>query len=97
MATNNKTDQLKNALSSEKLAASNIKEEWAISWLDTEKACFLNRTKINVNGEWVYVGDAEISEFQNTKEGLKLLKNNIPEPFLSAVLKVWGGVNQNEQ
>ena len=29
------------------------------------------------------------SDFQNTEEGLKLLKNNVPEPFLAAVLSIW--------
>ena len=89
METITKVSQLKNALTSEKLTESNIKEEWAISWLTTEKACFLIQTKINVNDEWLTIGNTEIKEFKNSEENLKLIKNDVPEPFLSAVLAVW--------
>jgi hypothetical protein len=84
-----KSSQLKSALTGEKLTESKIKEERVLTWLDQEKACFLVKTKIDVNGEWTAVGDTEISEFKNTEEGLKLLKSGVPEPFLSAVLAVW--------
>ena len=84
-----KNNKLQNALTSEKLTENKVDAERVITWLDENKVCFLSRTKIHVNDEWVYVGDTEISEFQNTKEGLKLLKNIVPEPYLSAVLTVW--------
>ena len=93
-----KSSQLKNALTSEKLTESKVDEERVITWLDNTKVCFLNRTKINVNHEWVYVGDAEIQEFQNTVEGLKSLKSSVTEPYLSAVLSIWnyGGKENGE-
>lgn len=47
------------------------------------------RTKVNVGDEWLYVGDADIEEFKNTQESLKLLKNNVPEPYLTVVLALW--------
>ena len=92
-----KTSQLKSALTSEKLTENKVIEERAITWLDTEKVCFLIKTKINVNGEWITVGDSEIEEFNNTSESLKLLKNGVPEPYLSAALKVWNIQAQEEQ
>ena len=84
-----RSSQLKTALTSEKLTENKVNEERAITWLDANKACFLVKTKINVNDEWVAVGDSEIEEFKNTVESLKLLKNSVPEPFLTAVLAVW--------
>ena len=89
-----RSSQLKTALTSEKLTENNIKDEWAISWLNSEKACFLVQTKISVNEEVVTVGETEIKEFKNTVESLKSLKNDVPEPFLTAVLSVWE--NQTE-
>ena len=80
---------LKTALTSEKLTENKVNEERAITWLDTNKACFLVKTKINVNDEWVAVGDSEIEEYKNTVESLKLLKSIVPEPFLTAVLSIW--------
>ena len=84
-----RSNQLKNALTSEKLTENKVDEERTITWLDENKVCFLSRTKANVGNEWVYIGDAEISEFHNTNESLKLLKSNVPEPFLTAILAVW--------
>lgn len=84
-----KSNQLKNALTSEKLTEDNIKEERAISWLNNEKVCFLVKTKINVEGVWIDVGSTEIEEFKNSVESLKILKSNVPEPFLTAVLAIW--------
>jgi len=85
----NKTSQLKSALTNEKLTEIEIKEERVITWLDQDKACFLVKTKININNEWLDVGNTDIQEFRNTEESLKLLRNSIPEPFLTAVLAVW--------
>ena len=82
--------QLKKALTNAKLTENSVVEDRTITWLDSEKVCFLNKTKIEVNGEWLDVGGTEIEEFKNTKESLKLLKSNVPEPYLTAVLKVWG-------
>jgi hypothetical protein len=84
-----RSSQLKTALTSEKLTENTVQNERAITWLDKEKVCFLVKTKINVNDEWVAVGDSEIEEFKNTVESLKLLKSSVPEPFLTAVLSVW--------
>ena len=78
-----RSSQLKSALTSEKLTESTVQNERAITWLDKEKVCFLVKTKININDEWVAVGDSEIEEFKNTVESLKVLKTAVPEPFLS--------------
>ena len=56
----NKTSQIRSALTSAKLTENKVSEERAVTWLDHEKVCFLNKTKINLNDEWVYVGEAEI-------------------------------------
>ena len=85
----NKTNKIKAALTNAKFTENEIKEERAITWLNEKTVCFLNKTKININGEWAYIGDAEIQDFQNTEEGIKLLKQSVPEPFLTAVLAVW--------
>lgn len=84
-----RSSQLKSALTSEKLTENKVSEERSITWLDENKVCFLSRTKANVGNEWVYIGDAEISEFHNTVESLKLFRNAVSEPFLTAVLAVW--------
>jgi hypothetical protein len=83
-----KTSQLKSALTNEKPTEIEVKEERVITWLDSGKACFLVKTKINVNDEWLDIGNTAIEEFKNTEESLKLLKNSVPEPFLTAVLAV---------
>jgi len=83
-----RSSQIRNALTSEKLTENTVKEEWAISWLTPEKACFLIQTKIFVNDDWIVVGNTEIKEFENSKENLKLIKSSVPEPFLTAVLSV---------
>ena len=92
-----KSSQLKSALTSEKLTENKIQSDLTITWLDENKVCFLNRTRINVNDEWVYIGEAEIQEFHNMNEGLKLLKSSVPEPFLTAVLAVWGIRKETEK
>ena len=63
-----KSNQIKNALINEKLTEDSVTEERVITWLDAKKVCFLNRTKVNLNEEWVYVGNAEIEEFKSAAE-----------------------------
>jgi len=83
-----RSSQIRSALTTEKLKENDVKEEWAISWLDQEKACFLVQTKIQVNDGWTQVGETEIKEFKNSKESLKLLSSSVPEPYLTAALAV---------
>ena len=84
-----KIHQLKSALANTRITESSIVENRIITYLDEKKVCFLIRTKIHLNNEWIFVGESEIQEFHNTVESLKLLKNGVPEPFLAAVLTVW--------
>ena len=89
MSNISRSSQLKTALTSTKLTESKVMEERSINWLNAEKVCFLVKTKINLNDEWVDVGSTEIEEFKNSEESLKLLKASLPEPFLTAVLAIW--------
>jgi len=91
----NKVKKLTKALMGTKSTENVVKEEFAITWLNDEKVCVLNKVKVNLNDEWVYVDNGEIKEFQNTKEGLKLATQNIPEPYLSPILKVWQDTKLN--
>lgn len=93
----NKIKKLTKALTSTKLTENIVKEDFAITWLNDEKVCVLNKVKVNLNDEWVYVGNGEIQEFQNTKEGLKLVTENISEPYLSSILKVWQDTKLNSE
>lgn len=49
----NKIKKLTKALTSTKLTENIVKEDFAITWLNDEKVCVLNKVKVNLNDEWV--------------------------------------------
>jgi hypothetical protein len=90
MATDNLTDGIKDGLIKEGLPESDVVNNYAISWLDTDKVLFLTRTRVSVNDKWYSVGNDQTQEFMNNQDDVEKLKTSVPEPFSTAILTVWG-------
>lgn len=67
----------------------NITEKTAITWLDSSTATISTSKFCTGCGCNQTLGNPKTINFENTEERQELLKNNISEPFLSAVLAVW--------
>ena len=47
--------------------------------------------KINLTEEGIRIGEINRTGYTNSITGRELAHNNIPEPYLSAIMLVWGG------
>ena len=72
------------------LAKASIDGIISINSIDEKSAVFSKTKCINVNGMMYKIEEPQIVSFDNSEQNRQTLAENIPEPFFSAVMAVWG-------
>ena len=67
-----------------------IKEEIALDELDIYKVSVETKQFAEINGVLYQLGEPHRSEYANSEADRVLIADELPEPYLSAVMAVWG-------
>lgn len=67
-----------------------IKEEIKIELLNQDSVSVVFTKYIEYVGQKLQVGEAVRTAYANSAQGRIELENQVPEPYLSAILAVWG-------
>lgn len=67
-----------------------VDETMHIEFLNAKSVAFLKIQSTNIDGVDYQLGEPWAVSFENSTKGRESLAENIPDPFLSAVLAVWG-------
>ena len=69
--------------------AHEISEVVSIAFLDSNYVSLFKTKYIDIEGAKYKLGARDAMSFENSDSGRKLLAQNVPEPFLSNILKIW--------
>lgn len=67
-----------------------ITEEITIDVLSKNSVSIVKTKYIEYDGNKMQVGDNIRTGYENSKKGRKYLKEEVPEPYLSSILVLWG-------
>ena len=67
-----------------------IKNKISLDVLNENSVTVKTRQYIEVDGEALHVGELHAKAYMNSERGREELAEEVPEPYLSAVLSVWG-------
>lgn len=67
-----------------------IKNKISLDALNENSVTVKTQQYIEVNGEELNVGDIHAKAYMNSERGREELAEEVTEPYLSAVLSVWG-------
>lgn len=67
-----------------------IKEEIRLELLNQDSVSIVFTKYIEYSGQKLQVGEAVRTAYTNSAQGRTELENQVPKPYLSAVLAVWG-------
>lgn len=67
-----------------------VNEEMHIDFLDNNSVAFLKIKSTNINGVEYQLDESWAVSYENSERGRESLAENISDPFLSAVMAVWG-------
>jgi len=68
-----------------------ISSDYSLTGLNTNSACFMLSHYVTVDSVRLKLGETETRWYYNTTEQRQKLAAEVPEPYLSAVMAVWGG------
>lgn len=67
-----------------------IKNKISLDVLNENSVTVKTQQYIEVDGESLHVGELHAKAYMNSKRGREELMEEVSEPYLSAVLSVWG-------
>lgn len=67
-----------------------IKNKISLDVLNENSVTVKTQQYIEVDGEALHVGELHAKAYMNSERGREELAEDVPEPYLSAVLAVWG-------
>lgn len=73
-----------------------MEKETCIDALAKDYVNILFKKYVEEDGKRYYVGELERTSFANDETGIKLLKEQIDEPYVTAILTVWGENSKKE-
>lgn len=72
-----------------KCSATNIDEDYEISFIDRDTVTIVKNRNIEIEGERYKLGESIVSSFWNTEDGRNNLSRNISGSLLSSILSFW--------
>ncbi len=72
-----------------KVLATNISEDYKISFIDRDGITVVKNQYIEIEGERCRLGESIVSSFRNTEEGRACLSINVSENLRSSILNFW--------
>ncbi|MGN1043674.1 MAG: hypothetical protein ACI4PR_02585 [Acutalibacteraceae bacterium] len=72
-----------------KCSATNIDEDYEISFIDRDNVTIVKNHYIEIEGERYKLGESIVSSFWNTEDGRNNLSGNISGSLLSSILSFW--------
>ena len=73
-----------------------LKERVTLDMLTPESVSVLKQQFMTVNGVEMQVGSNERNSFSNTKEDREVLKSLLSEEYHTAIIAVWGEIEDEE-
>lgn len=67
-----------------------IKNKISLDALNENSVTVKTQQYVEINGEELNVGELHARAYMNSERGRAELAEDVPEPYLSAVLAVWG-------
>ena len=67
-----------------------IKNKISLDALNENSVTVKTQQYIEVDGKALHVGELHAKAYMNSEKGREELAEEVPEPYLSAVLAVWG-------
>ena len=67
-----------------------IKNKISLDALNENSVTVKTQQYIEVDGKALHVGELHAKAYMNSERGREELAEDVPEPYLSAVLAVWG-------
>ena len=62
----------------------------SIEYLNEDSVTIVKKNVITDQGKEYYVGDPHRTSYLNSENGRALLRNEVPEPYYSSIMDIWG-------